>query len=270
MNIPLFGCEGMINFLTCIRPSPGGPVSSRFPSGEEWRDVGFSCEQKNPREFLRRLIGEACTAGSITEDAAINACELSPGLAIFMEAQSTGDRLDRCSVQAVAAPPGVTITDFWLTDEGQGTYCRLDYSIEERGSLFDHPFPHVHIAPEGPPRFPFSINSNVFPALSFLEFLLASYSHDDWTAWLLQQLGRHYPGETPDDERTADELLELYKSRATWEAVDQQVRFSFLTRLKKASKHTLEEVSAEFPKMRVDDLNLNYWGGVLSTEVPTT
>ncbi|MBL9155794.1 MAG: hypothetical protein JNK37_25180 [Verrucomicrobiales bacterium] len=232
----------------------------RFPSGAEWKDIGFTCVEDNPREFLERLIHEACIAGEILDDVAVRACELAPGLAIFMEVQSTGDLLDRCSVQAVAAPPGITITDFLLNDEIRGAYCRLDYSIMERGNLFDHPFPHVHIVHEGPPRFPFYINPKVFPALSFIEFLLANYSYDNWTAWLLQELGRHYPAETPDEELTADELLERYKSRTAWEAVEERIRDAFLKKLRNATKLTLEEVSVDFPKMRLDDLGLSYWG----------
>jgi len=254
----IFGTAGMINFVAALSHVRNGYGDTKFPAATEWRDVNFRCTEAKPRDFFVRLINEAVEHGFLDDAKAIESCELDEGIALFMEMTWSGDRLLRCSVQIVAAL-GQDLETLYVDDECDGVYYRFDYAINERGQLFDHPFPHIHSVPDGAPRFPFAITKEVFPPLTFIEFAMINHSYESWRDWILFVYASRNPGDVPENENTPEEFFESFKDELKWLSIDESKRNRFLKLLKEASKEALKAISGDLPKIDSDHLMLNYW-----------
>ena len=256
----MFGTEGMIRFIHALRErrDTAETEECRFPIADEWRAVNFTCTDDNPRDFFVKLVNEAASSGFCTDAGAIDSCQLDEGVALFMDLKWKGDQILRCSIQVVATPERDLETLF-LNEESRGVYYRFDYSIDERGKLFDHPFPHVHSVSDGAPRFQFPIRGRAFPPFAFIEFVLIHHHYDTWLKWVLGKYAERYPGDIPENERTPDELLDAYKEEVEWLKIDEAERARFLKRLKRASMDAIESKSANYPRINPDHLALNYW-----------
>ncbi len=255
---PLFGTPGMITVLASFRRHNGQAGTAKFPTAPEWRGVGHTCNSESPREFFVRLVGEAEASGHSDDANAIQSCQLADGVAIFIQLEWSGERLLKCSIQAVAAP-GSDLETLYLDGNSQGVYYRFDYSVQERGCLFDHPFPHVHSVPEGGPRFPFRIPAGVFPPLAFLEFVMINHGYENWSRWILSEYSKRYSGEVPDNEPTPEQLIEAYKVESDWLRIDENYRARFISRLKHSSRDALLSLSVGYPLIDSENCTVNYW-----------
>lgn len=258
----IFGAEGMINFMSALHAHRHFTPKFQFPDSAPWKEVKLkfkkiedydNTEDASPREFFVRLINEAEAAG---DSNAIESCQLVEGVAVFMECERSGPRLVRCSVQVIINPVG-NLEDLYLDDQQDPIYYRHDYSTRERGSLFDHPFPHIHSVPKGAPRFPLILDSQVFPALAFIEFVMINHSYSNWLEWVIREYGKHYPGDIPDDELTPDQFLDAYKSEANWSRIPEAQRAEFLRRVRRSSRDKLQRLSHGCPSVDPELLALS-------------
>jgi hypothetical protein len=257
----IFGASGMINLSAALRPHRGRQGECRFPVATEWRNVGLTCNHSNPRWFFVQLIRAATACPNPDRNAvrgAIESCQLDEGVAVFMELKWEGSLITRCSIQVIVAPDRDLETLYWRR-RCKGVYYRLDYSMEERGKLFDHPFPHVHSVPDGAPRFHFPVRSRVFLPFALLEFVMMNRHYEKWWDWIQKEYQQLNPGEVPDDELTPQEMAEAYKEDSTWRRIDATQRNQFLTLLREASRRALEGESEGYPMIDPELSALNYW-----------
>lgn len=106
-----------------------------------------------------------------------------------------GDGIAAFSVQALVCT-NMTIEDaYYQTGEEPGTsaagpkpdvrYYRCECDLRKPGPPFAEPCPHVHVLPEGEPRFALGGAGPSNPILDFLEFLAINHSYDVWFRWAL-------------------------------------------------------------------------------------
>lgn len=248
----------MIALLASFRPHHGQNGITKFPFSPEWIGANHTCNNESPRNFFVRLVNDATPSGSVNKAIAIQNCELVDGVAVFGHLEWKGERLLKCSIQAVVAPES-DLETFYLKDSIQGIYYRFDYSVSERGRLFDHPFPHIHCVPDGGPRFPFRIHSNVFPPLQFLEFVMINHGYEKWSRWIISEYAKRYPEEIPDDYPTPEQILEAYKVESDWLRIDKNLRNRFIDRLKRSSIDALLSLSVGYPLIDPEYYANNYW-----------
>lgn len=266
----IFGAEGMIGFMASLRAHRYSTPKFRFPDSIHWKNVklkfkrredGEDVEDTSPRAFFVRLLEEASADG---DNNAVGSCELVEGVAVFMECERSGPRLLRCSVQVIVSTKG-DLENLYLDENQVAIYYRYDYSVEERGSLFDHPFPHVHSVPNGPPRFPFTFDHRVFPALAFIEFVMINHSHGKWLEWILDKYAKSHPGDIPEDDFLPDDYLEAYKSEGEWSKIPEAKRSEFLARIRRLSNQALRQLSDGCPSIDTELFALSFVPGPTTT-----
>ena len=88
------------------------------------------------------------------------------------------------NLQALIAVEG-TIADLLLPDTADNCchYYRLEYDPSKLGPMFKEPLPHVHVLPDGAPRFQFSGSGARTLIVDFIEFLYLNYSYTKWEDW---------------------------------------------------------------------------------------
>jgi hypothetical protein len=254
-NKPPFNSHGVADFLRVTKPNKNSTGSHKYPKGP-WKNVNTRCEEKDLHVWFTKMVDEAAT-GFDSPDAAIGNCELMPGLAIFAKFSWEQNILSSCSIQALIAP-GNTLTEYYLdSNSSEAHYNRLDYSIEERGSIFNHPFPHIHSQPDGPPRFPFPISSESFPPLDFIEFIFLNYYHEEWQKWI----------ETIHDSQTSsflknnnielEDAIDAFKKAPLWERFKKPE--DLISEIKRAAQQEKAKLTANFPTIPDEHFLLNYW-----------
>ncbi len=101
-------------------------------------------------------------------------------LAVFAIVHWRGDTLAYVNCQALVTIGG-TLEDYYLDPSVEAQYLRLDYDLGALGAMFREPSPHVHIRPDGEPRFPMTQTSNVI--MDFFDFIYRNYFHAEWLDW---------------------------------------------------------------------------------------
>jgi hypothetical protein len=90
------------------------------------------------------------------------------------------DRIEYANLQALLAE--VSIADF---ANGAGTephrYLRADHDTSALGPLLKEPLPHLHVEPDGEPRFPLQLTAATDLVGWFLDFVYRNYFYDHWT-----------------------------------------------------------------------------------------
>ncbi|MDY0063046.1 MAG: hypothetical protein RBU45_24785 [Myxococcota bacterium] len=109
------------------------------------------------------------------------------------------DQIASFSVQALVCT-NMTIEDaFYKEQEGSVAekakkpdvrYYRCEYDVRKPGAPFAEPCPHIHVLPEGEPRFPLGGPEPANPILDFLEFLALNHSYVVWFRWALSVCDR--------------------------------------------------------------------------------
>jgi hypothetical protein len=261
MDNPLFGAIGIDTFLMALRSiSKGQKGKIDYPSLLEWKDVEFRGDEKNARDIFLRLINQAVekSTDETREIDIIGDCELVEGMAVFMSCESSDGIITFCRLHVIVAPDGDLI-NLYDNEYDPAFYYRLDYSLEERGGLFNHPFPHIHTVRDGAPRFPLSLDGSIFPPIVFLEFLMMNFYYDRWLSWALSKYPKSDFYKVPDDELSPEQMVESFKLREQWEQIPKQKRQIFLERIKKSTRDAKIQASERFPKINPDSLELNYF-----------
>lgn len=255
MKEPFLGSQGIENlrFAFAGRNRPSGEC--RFP---QWGEVEFGCSSADPAVFIRQVLEDAASVQNIDQASAIEQCEIAPGLAVFIEFEWDNHILTRCSAQAVAIPNG-SIADLFLNEPPTALYYRFDFSVKERGNLFDHPFPHVHTHYDGSPRFPCLPKGDAFPLFYWLEFLMLNHHYNLWERWAINQFRFSADTRLSTPDREPEDFLLAFPQQEDWNAIPEPERATFITAAKTALRNATAAKANDFPKLPAELLSLNYW-----------
>ena len=244
-----FGVKGVTRCLSELDPGKITSGTKSFPLNLEWKNTNLKCDEDDPGEWFVRIVREASKMSSIQDlevRSVIESCQLAKGLAAFASLSWKRGAITYLSMQ-VFATPGISLENYFdggecLIDGKPAVprYYRLDFSPSERGNLFDHPFPHIHSIPDGSPRFPWTFSPSVFPALSFLEFVIANHQYDSWKQWLIEVPRRI----RKEAEAKADAALIEAESRIQIGEIERRALTRFVVEQTREQKN-IEEITTK-------------------------
>jgi hypothetical protein len=201
----IFSSPGAERVITLLTPDKSPKGSRLFPkAGHHLAEMRVT-NSESVHAWFRRLIGSE----ERIDDWAINA-----NFAFFGFVDWNDRSITRCSFQALIATGG-SLRQLYSDSTVEASYFRLDFDPSRPGRLFSEPQPHIHCAPEGPPRFPFFRGEDEFLLVSFLEFIYVNYFYLDWLAWAEYESRRALSGEV------FDSIVESYKHARVLEHRDQ-------------------------------------------------
>ena len=76
-----------------------------------------------------------------------------------------------------------SLHDFYSGAPSRHYLSRLDLDERSLGTLFSHPFPHIHADPEGPLRFSLENGTSANVVVDFVEFAYLQFYPEKWMAW---------------------------------------------------------------------------------------
>lgn len=255
MSEPFLGYPGVENLRHVFSVHINKPGCRRFP---KWSGVSFECEHSEPREFFLDIIEQAECILGIDRQTLLGQCEVAPGLAVFIEFSWCEKSLIQCSAQAVVVTNG-TMTELLSAQPPRALYYRFDFSIGERGNLFDHPFPHAHSYFDGAPRFPFGNGNTSFPLFHWLEFLMLNHHYPLWLNWAKEQCNGSQVAGLRTAVRNSSDFFDDFPDEAKWNSIPSNERDAFVRAAKQTLHEATNSVAAAFPTIPKEFLNLNYW-----------
>ncbi len=109
-------------------------------------------------------------------------CAVEENLAVFAVLDGANDcALDYANVQVLTTDGGSLVEYYKQSKVGVvANYIRLDFDLEALGPAFKEPLPHVHVQPDGSPRFHVSDPCVV---AEFFDFVYRNYQYDKWIIW---------------------------------------------------------------------------------------
>ena len=110
----------------------------------------------------------------------IGPCTVAENIAIFAVLRWHKKTIFYLNCQALVTLD-CSLDEFYCDGAKKAQYLRLDYDLDALGAMFREPSPHVHVLPDGEPRFPFSGSSNA--VIDFLDFIYRNYQFEDWFIW---------------------------------------------------------------------------------------
>lgn len=118
----------------------------------------------------------------ITEVGSVDKLAVEENLVLLLVIHLREGQLEHANLQALWAE--VSIADFAA---GDGTephrYLRADHDTSALGPLLKEPLPHVHVEPEGEPRFPLPPTAAGDVVGWFLDFVYRNFFYEDWIVW---------------------------------------------------------------------------------------
>ncbi len=78
---------------------------------------------------------------------------------------------------------GGDVDDFYLEENLEHYYFRLDIDPSFSGRIFREPYPHIHFRGKGEPRYPVDGLCDGNPIISFMDFIYRNYSFETWLEW---------------------------------------------------------------------------------------
>jgi hypothetical protein len=170
---------GFRKFLEVISPSSRRKEIS-FPAGcHEIR-----CGRKEPVQEWFKRVADAKLQGNPSK------CQIEETMGVFAHLSYQGGLITYANVQVVVAEQD--LETFYLDPATPCRYFRLDYDLKCLGEAFyKEPMPHIHVEPEGPPRFSalFSRRGNII--LDFFDFIYRSYHYNIWRDWAQTAAGTY-------------------------------------------------------------------------------
>lgn len=161
---------GVENVCTVLKAKSGG--RSSFPRSWELDHGHISTTEPVHNWFVR------CIDDHL--DGNVGRCQVADRLAVFVVVDWQGVTISYVNCQALVTIGG-TLEDYYLDSSVETQYMRLDYDLRALGAMFREPSPHVHIRPDGEPRFPMKPTSNVI--IDFFDFIYRNYFHTEWLDW---------------------------------------------------------------------------------------
>ena len=188
---PLFS-EGVNRIIAALDPAGRPQGSVVFPLRQGWDQSLRVGGGESIQAWFRRIVGGEDEAQSRIEQCAVN-----DQLAFFGRVNWNAEGISLCRLQALVTTGG-SLVDLYLgapDSTPEANYYRLDFDLAEPGPLFKEALPHVHCAPDGPPRFPFACAGEYLP-VAFLEFIHLNHFNNEWLRWARVEVYRH-GGELP-------------------------------------------------------------------------
>jgi hypothetical protein len=259
---PLFGANGMDDLVALLRAAgmtsaPSG--SWNYPMADEWTKATLRCNELDPGSWFKRIVREASGRTDAKDDlvkSVIESCEIAEGVALFVSLKWKAGKITYLSAQ-VFVTLSADLIEFFNGADSDSRYYRLDFSSEERGNLFDHPFPHLHTIPEGSPRLPWHFRPNITPIFSFLEFVFINHQYERWKRWLIQEHKKKFSYPSTDDQPLMEDVFESFKEPNSWSRVTDGNRL--IQELKAAAIEKLETLSEAALPIDPTLLPFNYW-----------
>ena len=258
MKEPFLGWHGTDNLTHVFAPNSEevGARSRKFPS---WNTVDFACVDSDPSKFFLKLITSAESILGKYRETLVKECEIAPGIGAFIEfSWSDTYELDVCKLQAIVVPSG-DLSELLTTQVPASFYYRFEFSVKQRGSLFDHPFPHAHTFFDGAPRFPLPDRGRLFPLFHWLEFLMLNHHYSLWERWAISQCRFSIRPGLCTAERSPEDFLLAFPTKEEWEEIAEPERAAFVTALKITLREAADAKASGFPEIPAEFLSLNYW-----------
>jgi len=179
---PRFMSHGVERVLHELQPW-GSPEGTRFFPNALGQDPPRTESRKPWHRWLRECVDLLKSKANFACDRdALNAFAVRPDLAVFAKARwENKTELAAATVQALKCEG--TLEDLLRGPVPNAYYFRLDFDREKLGALFSHPFPHVHVIPEGLPRLPAPVGPSGNVIVDFLEWVFLQCHHGEWLEW---------------------------------------------------------------------------------------
>ncbi|WP_437671982.1 hypothetical protein [Sorangium sp. So ce131] len=161
---------GVENVCTVLKAK--GENRSSFPRSWQLEHGRIGATESVHKWFVR------CVNDHLGGD--LGHCQVADRLAVFVVVHWRNDVIAYLNFQALVTVGG-TLEDYYLDSSTEAQYLRLDYDMSALGAMFREPLPHVHIRPDGEPRFPMMSTPNVI--IDFFDFIYRNYFHSEWIEW---------------------------------------------------------------------------------------
>lgn len=168
---------GIENVFTILKAKSDG--RSSFPHGWKLQNGRIGSTEPVRDWFIR------CVDVHLGGDH--GPCQVADRLAVFAVVYWRDQTLAYVNCQALVTIGG-TLEDYYLDPSVEAQYFRLDYDLDALGEMFREPSPHVHIRPDGEPRFQMTPARNAL--MDFFDFIYRNYFHAEWLDWAEAQWRR--------------------------------------------------------------------------------
>ncbi len=162
--------SGLENVLTLLRPR--GQKRTTFPGGIGLAQTRIGATER-VGDWLARCVDHHLGGNP-------GRCRVEEHVAIFAVIHWHSGVMRYLNCQVVVALEG-TIDDLYCDPGLRAQYLRLDYDLQALGSMFREPAPHIHVHPDGEPRFALATTQNVL--MDFFDFVYRNYCYDQWLRW---------------------------------------------------------------------------------------
>jgi hypothetical protein len=180
---------GVDTLLQAVRPY--GRDASAFP-----RSLDEIQARRNPGETLHqwfvRVVDQFC-------DADPKRTAIEDNIAVFIKLSwRDRRRLVYANIQTVVA--ACDLEDYYLGENADARYFRLDFDYKTLGDPFSHPLAHVHVEGDLSPRFALEggISGNI--VVDYLEFLYRHFAPAKWLKWAEREWEREFVATAMADE----------------------------------------------------------------------
>lgn len=164
---------GVDRLLQCIRPY--GRAESSYPP-----ELGDAPSRRKSDECLHqwfvRLTDQFC-------DGNPKLAALENNLAVFVRLGWKGKRqLIFANIQTIYTT--CDLDNYYLGEEAEAMYLRLDFDYQTLGDPFSHPLAHIHLEGDLSPRFALDGGNSGNIIVDYLEFLYRNYVPGKWLHWV--------------------------------------------------------------------------------------
>ena len=172
---------GVDTLLQAVRPY--GRDVSAFPPAlnetEARRSPGETLHQ-----WFMRVVNQFC-------DGDPKRTAIEDNIAVFVKLSwKDRKRLIYANVQTVVAE--CDLDDYYLGENAEAQYLRLDFDYKTLGDPFSHPLAHVHTEGDLSPRFALEggIAGNIL--VDYLDFVYRNFVPVKWITWAEREWGREF------------------------------------------------------------------------------
>jgi hypothetical protein len=173
----IFASSGAETVIACLTPYGSTEGSLRFPATRRDTAELRVSGTESPHQWFQRVIGRRDVEARVGE------CSVEDNFAFFGEVEWKAGVLRECHFQALITDAPNLRTFHSATNASARDY-RYEFDLAKPGPLLAEPQPHIHCAPEGPPRFPLASKAGEYCLISFLEFVYRNHFPKKWFHWV--------------------------------------------------------------------------------------
>lgn len=126
--------------------------------------------------------------------------------------QWTKHTLKYANIQVLVA--GCDLDDFYLGQQADVQYLRLDLDEQTLGDPFSHPLPHIHVGDGCSARFSLEGGSCANVVADFIELVYRHYAPLQWRRWVEREWNKHFDSISvySEDENPLNRIFEAFDS----------------------------------------------------------